>query len=107
MTLYEQAKDLLSKGHEPRHVAALLGASEATVLRLKEVLDRIPVAEEPAPPKDDRTTDDWAEQVAPQFVKDVDTHIEMMSELRGAVAYQLRRLIVISLRQLFRDKNLQ
>lgn len=55
-------------------------------------------------PKDDRTTDEWAEQEFPQFVKDVDTHIEMLSDLKGVDAYPLRRMITISLRDALRTR---
>lgn len=59
------------------------------------------------PSKDDRTTDEFVEAVAPQFVKDIDTHIEMMSGLRGEEAYALRRLITISFRDWCRGKGIR
>lgn len=54
-----------------------------------------------------RTTDEWSEEFAGQFQRDVDTHIEMMTDLRGIDAYGLRRMIMISLRQFCRDKGFE
>lgn len=53
------------------------------------------------------TTDQWSESFAGNFSREVDTHIEMMTKIRGEAAYALRRMIMISLRQFCRDKGLE
>ena len=45
-----------------------------------------------------RTTDEWTEDFYPEFARDVDTHIKMLTSLRGDKAYTLRRMIMMSLR---------
>jgi hypothetical protein len=48
--------------------------------------------------------DGWTEEAVPQLKREFDTHIQMLTPLKGVEAYELRRLLMISLRQMLLEK---
>lgn len=51
------------------------------------------------------TIDQWSLTKAHDLTCDIDSHIKMMTDLRGYDAYTLRRLVMISIRQWREDQD--